>query len=76
MGHHRGCRHPDRRGPPEVNAGGLSCIPMNHMLNAVACDTLRDCPRHPPTGAEPKACRHTAGLPRGVKECIYFDGTP
>jgi len=62
--------------PPEVNDGSLGCIGVSHMLSIVACDTLQDCPRHPPTGTEPKACRHTKGLPRGVKECIYFDDAP
>jgi len=57
--------------PPEVNDGTMACIQQSHVLNQVACESVRDCPRHPPSGALPKACGHTDGLPRGVKECIF-----
>ena len=62
--------------PPEVNDRTMACIQQSHVLNEVACDTVRDCPRHPPSGALPKACRHTVGMPRGAKECIFSHDVP
>jgi len=61
---------------PNAPNPGYTCTTLSHMVQAVACDTIRDCPRHPPTGTVAKACRQTAEVPRGVKECIYFDGAP
>ena len=59
-------------GAPDAPRVSYGCVPMSHLVNAVLCNTKKDCPRHPPTGTEPSACRHTADLPPGVKGCVYF----
>ena len=50
------------------------CLPMSHIVDAFLCRKKSDCPVHPPTGSNPKGCRHTPDLPPGVKACDYgFD---
>jgi hypothetical protein len=59
-------------GNPDAPRVSYGCASMSHLVNAVLCDTKKDCPRHPPTGSVPLACRHTPDLPPGVKGCVYF----
>lgn len=63
-------------GQPETEPDqGYVCGPLSHVVNSVLCSSMKDCFQHPPTGAPPLRCAHTAELPPGVKKCVYFEGS-
>jgi len=57
--------------PDKDKHPGFLCNPASHLTFRMLCSTLQDCPRHPRSGEPRRACRHTAELPAGVKECVY-----
>jgi hypothetical protein len=67
------CASQSTMGNPDALETAYGCVSLSHLVNGVLCHTKQDCPRHPPTGAEVIACRHTPGLPPGVKACVYFE---
>ena len=65
------CGHATYYGDPNQPDPGYGCLPMSHIVDAFLCHKKSDCPVHPPTGSNPKGCRHTPDLPPGVKACDY-----